>query len=136
MLLFFLLLLIFRSSTRLLPYHFSTRCCREISILLLAATIPPYTRCRTIQSAYKSSGKMIPWLWKNGKWYVNVYCDYEWIIGNAICICQAFLKSWCSHVCELVINCWDVEFVIVKFCLFYDNMVSYKRYISLELAEL
>lgn len=54
---------------------------------------------------------------------------------NAICTCQAFLKSWCSPVCELVINCWDVEFVIVKFCIFYHNMVS-KRYISLELSEL
>ena len=53
----------------------------------------------------------------------------------------AFVRHFSSHgvpmhVCELVINCWDVEFVIVKFCLFYDNMVSYKRYMSLELAEL
>lgn len=124
MLLFFLLLLIFRSSTRLLPYHFSTHCCREISILLSAATIPPYTRCRTIQSAYKLSGKMIPWLWKNGKWYVIVYCDYEWIIGNAICICQAFLKSWCSMFANLssTAGMWNLSllnfvFSTITWCL-------------------
>lgn len=52
----------------------------------------------------------------------------------------AFVRHFSSRGVPMFANLsstehWDVEFVIVKFCLFYDNMVS-KRYISLELAEL
>ena len=71
------------------------------------------------------------------KWKMVFKCLHVIMNGlvNAVCICQAFGKSWCSHFCELVISCWDVEVVIVKFCIFYHNMLS-KRYISLELSQL
>ena len=51
----------------------------------------------------------------------------------------AFVRHFSSHGVPMFANLsstagmWNLSFV--KFCLFYDNMVS-KRYMSLELAEL